>query len=345
MLATLAILTSLYTNPITDKDTFPIGVWLQSPAQAERYKAAAFNLYVGLWQGPTEEQLAALTKARMPVVCDQNEVGLKHKSDPIIAAWMHGDEPDNAQPVTGSDGKPGWGPCIPPAKIVEDYKRLKANDPGRQVLLNLGQGVANDSWIGRGSGAKLSDYETYVQGCDIVSFDVYPVASLGQPSQIGLVAKGLDRLQGWTAGKKRIWAVLECTAIDGKMKPTPAQVRAEAWSALIHGATGLIYFVHQFAPSFNEHALLDDPTMLPSVTELNKQIQSLAPVLLSKPLEGYQSDNAKVHVAARKSKGSLYVFAVSLSDEAQEATFGPTKMKESFKPYEAKVIRLSVVSR
>jgi hypothetical protein len=345
MLATLALLAGLITNPITDKNAFPIGVWLQSPGQAERYKSAGFNLYVGLWQGPTEQQLADLTKAGMPVICDQNGVGLKHKADPIIAAWMHGDEPDNAQAIVGSDGKQTWGPCVPPPKIVEDYETIKKNDPSRPVLLNLGQGVANDTWIGRGSGAKLSDYETYVKGCDIVSFDVYPVAGLGEPKEIGLIGKGLDRLSAWTGGKKRLWTVLECTAIDGKMKPTPLQVRAEAWSAIIHGATGLIYFVHQFAPAFNEHALLDDPEMLRSVTDLNKQVQSLAPVLLSKPLAGYGSSNPQVQVAARKWKGAIYVFLVSLSDRSQEAVVGPEKMRQTFTPYEAKVIKLSAESR
>src|SRR5947209_1716701 len=51
---------------------FPIGVWLQDPQNAPRYRDAGFNLYVGLWQGPTEEQLAALAAAGMPVICAQN---------------------------------------------------------------------------------------------------------------------------------------------------------------------------------------------------------------------------------------------------------------------------------
>nr|WP_309690648.1 hypothetical protein [Armatimonas sp.] len=41
-------------------DYFPLGVWLQSPENAGRYAAAGINLYVALWQGPTEKQLAAL---------------------------------------------------------------------------------------------------------------------------------------------------------------------------------------------------------------------------------------------------------------------------------------------
>jgi hypothetical protein len=49
---------------------------------------------------------------------------------------MHGDEPDNAQSL----GR-GYGPPIPPAKIIADYHKLKKAAPSRPVLLNLGQGV------------------------------------------------------------------------------------------------------------------------------------------------------------------------------------------------------------
>ena len=117
----------------------------------------------------------------MPVICQQNAVGLAHRGDPTIIGWMHGDEPDNAQPLPAP--ATGYGPCIPPAQIVADYARLRAADPTRPILLNLGQGVANDSWIGRGSGAKLTDYETYVKGGDLISFDVYPVAALTERTE------------------------------------------------------------------------------------------------------------------------------------------------------------------
>ena len=291
-------------------DYFPIGVWLQSPENASRYAAAGINLYVALWQGPTEKQLAALKAAKMRVVCEQNAVGLAHKDDPIIVAWMHGDEPDNAQAVTDPvTGKKGWGACVPPQKIVDDYKRLRAADPTRPILLNLGQGVANDGWKGRGSGAKLSDYETYVQGGDIVSFDVYPAAN---NLPLGLVPKGVDRLAGWTGGKKRIWNCLECTRIDGKTKATPKQVRSETWRAIIHGSRGLIYFVHQFQPKFNEHALLDDPEMLASVTATNKQIQELAAVINSPKQR--RSEQNSVELLTVEHQGATYIFAAATGD-------------------------------
>ncbi|HEX5243276.1 MAG TPA: hypothetical protein VFW23_08415, partial [Tepidisphaeraceae bacterium] len=89
----------------TDPSYFPIAVWLQDPSQAMRYKAAGINLYVGLWRGPTEQQLAQLKSANMRLFCSQNRVALTHMDDPTIAGWMQEDEPDNAQevrdPVTG----------------------------------------------------------------------------------------------------------------------------------------------------------------------------------------------------------------------------------------------------
>src|SRR4051812_48925302 len=45
---------------LADPGFFPIAVWLQDPRQAERYKEAGINLYVALWRGPNEEQLATL---------------------------------------------------------------------------------------------------------------------------------------------------------------------------------------------------------------------------------------------------------------------------------------------
>ena len=45
-------------GPPEDPSFFPIGVWLQRPQYADAYKRAGFNVCIGLWKGPTEEQLA-----------------------------------------------------------------------------------------------------------------------------------------------------------------------------------------------------------------------------------------------------------------------------------------------
>jgi len=318
-------------NPLADPALFPIAVWLQDPSQAGKYKAAGINLYVALWRGPTEAQLKELTAAGMPVICEQNRVALAHKNDPVIVAWMHGDEPDNAQEVVDrATGRKHYGPPVPPARIVAEYQALRAADPTRPIMLNLGQGVANDEWRGRGPEASIDDYPAYVRGADIVSFDVYPVAGLDRPDNAQLlwyVAKGLDRLAKWTGGRQKVWNCIECTHINNaKAKATPHQVKAEVWMSLVHGSRGLIYFVHQFQPRFNEHALLDDPEMLAAVTAINGQIRELAPVLNGPDVPGVasvRSSKAEVPIdlATRQQGKTTYVFAVAMRNAPARGAF------------------------
>jgi hypothetical protein len=314
-------------GPPTDPHFFPLAVWLQDPRRADQYRAAGFNTYVALWKGPTEEQLAALKKAGMRLICEQNKTGLSHLQDPTIIGWMHGDEPDNAQ--SQGEGK-GWGAPIPPQKIVQDYERLRAADSSRPVMLNLGQGVAWDGWYGRGSRSRHpEDYPEYLKGCDIASFDIYPVNHEDREvaENLSFVARGVQRLVEWSAGKKIVWNCLECTRIgELDRKPTPHQVRCEAWMSLIRGSQGLIYFVHQFKPQFHEAALLEDNEMLQAVTRLNREITELAPALHSPTLTNIatvesSATNVPVAITLRRDGNTTYLFAVSMANAATTATF------------------------
>jgi len=314
-------------GPSRQGSFFPIAVWLQSPSKAKRYKDAGFNTYMGLWKGPTEEQLAELKRAGMRVICGQNEVGLKHVDDPIIVGWMHGDEPDNAQSLGG--GK-GYGPPIRPERIVEDYQKIRRADPSRPVILNLGQGVAWDGWHGRGVRTNHpEDYPQYVKGCDIASFDIYPAVH-SKPQVAGklwYVGRGVERLVKWTEGKKVVWNCIECTRIKNpKAKATPHQVRCEVWMSIVHGSMGLIYFVHEWEPRFNESALLSDARMLSAVAAINRQITELAPVLNSATIKdavSVSSGNSDVPVAvmAKRHGGATYVFAVCMRGGQTSAAF------------------------
>ena len=58
--------TSQWKNgPSGDPNYFPLAVWLQDPRNAGKFKALGINTYVGLWQGPTEGQLAELARQGM----------------------------------------------------------------------------------------------------------------------------------------------------------------------------------------------------------------------------------------------------------------------------------------
>jgi len=309
-----------------DAGFFPVAVWLQDPKNAAKYKAAGINLYIGLWKGPTEAQLAALKEAGMPVICAQNEYALQQKDHKTIVGWMHGDEPDNAQSL-GKDK--GYGPPIKPEKIVEDYKQIKAADPTRPVILNLGQGVAWDAWHGRGVRTnKPEDYPEYIKGCDLVSFDIYPVAHNHKDvkDKLWLVPFGVRRLREWSKDEKVVWSCIECTHIGAETMAAPQQVKAEVWMALVAGARGLIYFVHEWKPKFSEHALLENAEMLAAVTAVNKQIAELAPVLNAPTVKDgaeVKSDPAETPVdcMVKRHGGATYVFAVGMRNAEVKAAF------------------------
>jgi hypothetical protein len=197
------------------------------------------------------------------------------------------------------------------------------------VLLNLGQGVAFDQYIGRGVRRNHpEDYPEYIKGCDIVSFDIYPVVHRNKEvaGKLEFVPKGIERLRRWSNNEKPVWNCIECSRISNtQVKPTPRQIRAEVWMSLIHGSQGLIYFVHQFKPTFKEASLLDDPKLLPAVTEINKQIHDLAPVLNGQTVNGaigIVSSDTEAPIAAmcKRYDGALYMFAVNMQDRPTRAT-------------------------
>ena len=325
-------------GPEKDAGFFPIAVWLQSPRNAPRYQALGVNLYVGLWRGPTAEQIAELGRHGMRVICGQNDYALKNLDEKTIIGWMHGDEPDNAQSL--GRGK-GYGPPIPPAKIVEDYRRIKANDPTRPIFLNLGQGVAWDGWHGRGVRTNHpEDYPDYVQGGDILSFDIYPAVH-SKPAVAGklwYVARGVDRLCRWTGDEQIVWNCIECTHIgNAKVKPTPEQVKAEVWMSIIHGSRGIVYFCHQFQPRSIEAGLLADEEMARAVGAINREIHSLAAVINSPTLPdaatvtvnppGVSPDMARlfrpggIAIAVKRRQGTTYLFAVRMEGSPASGTF------------------------
>lgn len=311
-----------------DPKFFPIAVWLQDPSNARAYAEAGVNLFIGLWKGPTEKQLEQLRQAGIKAICAQNAIGLSNAGDGVIVGWMHEDEPDNAQ----SDGKGGWGPPIPPERILKLYEDFRAKDASRPIYLNLGQGVAWDGWYGRGVRTNHpEDYAEYVKGCDIASFDIYPVNSRPKDEPCGklwYIARGVERLRAAVADSKPVWCWIECTKIgaDSAAKPTPNQVRAEVWMAIIHGATGIGYFCHSWTPRFDDAALLHDKEMLAAVTTINRQIGELAAVLNSPTVSGevrVESSDPRVPIAAmvKRFGGETFVFAVAMRDSPTTATF------------------------
>ncbi|MGC9330170.1 MAG: hypothetical protein ACP5I1_21215, partial [Candidatus Hinthialibacter sp.] len=106
---------------------------------------------------------------------------------------------------------------------------------------------------------------------------------------------------------------------------------------IIHGSMGIIYFVHEFKPHFNEDALLDDPVMREAVAEVNQQIHSLARVLNSPTIDetiSFTSSNAQCPLAvmSKHYRGKIYVFSVGMRNEETNAVFKIENIEKQSEP-------------
>lgn len=307
---------------LPNENAFPVGVWLQRPELAERYRAIGVNHYVGLWKGPTPAQLAQLRRAAMPVIGAPTAAARDPAAADVVVGWLHKDEPDNAQPLKIGGG---YGPPIAPHVIQALYCEYSAIRPRRPVFLSLGQGVAWKGWFGRGDRTgRMEDYPRYIEGADAVFFNIYPVVST-QPEVRGrleLIGRGVERLRNWAARGQPAWAVIGVTRIGNvAVEPTPDDIRAQVWMAVAHGAQGIVYFVHQFSPTFDSAALLAHPENLAAVRDVNARLQRLAPVLKAPTVpeahSGVRLEDGQATLLVKDVGEERYVFAVSTRAVAQ----------------------------
>jgi hypothetical protein len=307
-------------GPSSDPAFFPVAVWLQSPPNAAKYAAVGINTFTGLWMGPTELQLSGLADAHMATYCDQSGVWNAHLDDPTIEAWMQPDGPDNAQ----MNASGGYDPCVDPATVQQGYEAFVASDPRRPVYLGLGRGVADPQWNGRGTCTGRTDmYPEYAKGGDLLAFHIYPHED-GVP--IETVATGVDNLVLWSGAKKPISATIEASDINNNGRPTPAELAAEVWMSLVHGAAGVQYFCHRFMPTFSETDCLDDAPTKAALTEINGRIRDLAPALNTPTVANgatvaSTTAGVPVDVMLKRQGGATYLFAVEMRAGATTAVF------------------------
>jgi hypothetical protein len=306
-----------------DVGFFPLGVWLQSPSSAPRYKAMGINTFVGLWKGPTELQLAMLARYSMFAVTDQNDVGLNSPNRYLIKAWLDSrDEPDNAQLMAYGLFRA----CIPASEVVRRSHEMKGRDPTRPVMVIFGQGIANEFWRGRGlCNGDMNYYNVAIDGADILAFDIYPVGSTSPQvkGKLEYVARGVTNLLERASPGQTVWNAIETTSLDPQFPVTPGQVRSEVWMALVHGSTGIVYFVHEFEPRFREDAIFRYPKTVEEVAKINQLITALSPVLKSPNVLGKLTVSSAVPIAmmVKRYEGALYVFAVAMQNEICQAKF------------------------
>ena len=151
-----------------------------------------------------------------------------------LLAWMLLDEPE-------SHGRL--------ALMHTQYQHLKAHN-SRPVFFNFNGGlilnyVDSDPHLSpcNGPGDGSSDetcYPSFVATEDWVSEDIYPVDE--GVTSLWYVPAAIEKLRHWAHSKPAFAYIETATVRNVTPDVTPAQLRGEIWSAIVHGVRGIFYF-------------------------------------------------------------------------------------------------------
>lgn len=296
-------------GPLKNAGFFPIAVWHQPASRAADYAATGVNMYISP-RSTSSSDLANFKNNGISMIANFSLALKNDVNSDVVVGWKHQDEPDNDQNGAG---------CIDPLEIQTKYNSWTTQDPNRPVYLNLGKGVAYIEAGLRGScSGKWEMYIDYLKGCDIPSFDIYPVTDkdAAVSGHCWYVAKGIDSLRSWSLYEKPCWLWIECTHINSTVMPTPVQTKSEIWQALVHEAGGFGYFCHEWYPSFSEVAWLTRyPEMKAAITKINAEIKQLARPLNSPTVADQVTVEVNwrtpVETMLKNEGGNSYLFCVS----------------------------------
>ena len=86
--------------------------------------------------------------------------------------------------------------------------------------------------------------------------------------------------------------------------------------SVISGSRGIVYFMHEWKPSFREDAIFRYPYAVREVGRLNAEIEQLAPVLnAGTPVEASIEAATKTVSLVRQHAGAIYVLVAALESK------------------------------
>lgn len=222
---------------------FPIGVFSQPVESFEKWKQRGIDT---LLEVPMNHDPAAWDRAarsggfriiRRPAANPQDDIGRKD-----LLAWSHWDEPDAAGRA------PAWTPTF--ERTYAEWRRI---DPNRQIFLNFAG--PDITWFATRTDAYSREYATYyprlVRTADWIASDIYPAggwlnrAHESRRGDITLIAEPMRAIRKLTNKPQFVFieaSEIESGNVPGARCPTPAEMRAQIWYAILHGARGIFYF-------------------------------------------------------------------------------------------------------
>jgi len=363
-------------GPSTSDTWFPLSVW---SAHIDSSNGGVVNGYADLGEGLVDAGINVLdgtwdwiTTTGPSYVQRAVDLGLKlfasgpnanylqnnptHRSS--IIGWQTGDEFDMFR---ANESAP-YGPNSP-TTIYNTYVSNRIVDSTRPQHINYGKPMGGGYYTANGgydTGSQDGDLTLYQQATDVTSVDYYWYTDPWEPRdgayRYGLSVDIQRRYTNMDDPAKPQWMFIENSRPWDVASPaiTPHQMEAAIWNSIVHGARGIIYFIHDFGggnqPSSTgemgvwSSLYYDRPTgdaIIAKMKTVNARIMSLAPVLNSQELgtingtSGRESAAAFVTVTSstadvpidvmvREYNGQTYVFAQASGTEAQPASANTT---------------------
>ncbi|WP_157224498.1 hypothetical protein [Rhizobium mesoamericanum] len=269
--------------------------------------------------------------------------------NPLLLAIALVDEPSNLKP--GGAGITYYDVTVPPAAV--DVVARELSSGGKPLWINHVGNHINNVYLEK----IMSDYadSPYV---DWLAQDSYPVAN-GEDLTLDLddyastpQGHSIDRLLRWSGGRPQ-FSFLGVTKFNAGVgrDTTPEEFRLQAWSSIIHGATGIIYFSFMFSPQFSYDATPEN--LIDEIKMLHAQIDEIEPILMDKDKGGRRpwvlrkSARGKgngptslpypFEACSIKTDRGEYKIILNLANETAELTYEPWGLtKVSFSPYQCK---------
>ena len=288
---------------VIEAENRELGLPNRSPREhLQAIKDHGFNCVVHAWGFPDEgfrELLAEVGLYWSPEIGRTESQQLRrlaeqHRRDPYLLWWYGIDE------VAGAGLE----------KAIRDRAMFEEIDPYHPVAA----AVNNPGTFGR-----------CIRAFDILLPDPYPVRNV----PLTMVAAWTDGCIRAGEGRVPVWVVPQAFGTRNRWEiPTPRELRAQAYLALTHGATGLIWFTYAH-PGFFEGVegrrsswYLPETPLWEEFRRLNRELTELAPVLLSPPVEQTVVASSKdIHLLFRQHEGKHYVFTVNASPDPVECRF------------------------
>jgi hypothetical protein len=219
---------------------FPRCIYHAVPGSFTAIKAAGFNC-VHTWEGVgIAEVIEELRSADLQLIkhSPTDDEVRSFASDPRILGWYLDEEPTGQTHVDMErSGKRDL--------MAERYQAfvarkaaIKAMDPRHPVFPLDGSNIppGQSDW-----------WDTWNSSGDVSAHDNYPLRPWTEDLEV--LARSVRRAVHVTGERKPVWITLQAfggaPGLDPPMRiPTPDELRGMAFTAIIHGATGLILFAY-----------------------------------------------------------------------------------------------------